>query len=71
MQARDFVPIKKLSLDERDLVANVTSIPSVQSKQVEARVYPAKEAAAHLIGYVGPITADELKKLEGKGYGSE
>ncbi len=48
--------------------ANVTSLPSVQSKQVEARVYPAKEAAAHLIGYVGPITADELEKLEGKGY---
>ena len=31
-------------------------------------MYPAKEAAAHLIGYVGPITADELEKLKGKGY---
>ena len=70
MQPEYFVPIKKVSLDERDLVTNVTSIPSVQSKQVAARVYPAKEAAAHLIGYVGPITADELEKLEGKGYGA-
>ena len=65
-----FVPIKKLSLNDRDLVASVTSLPSVQSKQVEARVYPAKEAGAHLIGYVGPITADELKEREGKGYSS-
>ena len=70
MQPEYFVPIKKVSLDERDLVTKVTSIPSVQSKQVAARVYPAKEAAAHLIGYVGPITADELEKLEGKGYGA-
>ena len=70
VQPEYFVPIKKVSLDERDLVTNVTSIPSVQSKQVAARVYPAKEAAAHLIGYVGPITADELEKLEGKGYGT-
>ena len=70
VQPEYFVPIKKVSLDERDLVTSVTSIPSVQSKQVAARVYPAKEAAAHLIGYVGPITADELEKLEGKGYGA-
>lgn len=28
------------------------------------------EEAAHLIGYVGPINADELKKQEGKGYSS-
>ena len=63
-----FVPIKKLSLNDRDLVTNVTSLPSVQSKQVEARVYPQGEAAAHLIGYVGPITADELKERKGKGY---
>ena len=65
-----FVPIKQLSLEQRDLVANVTSLPSVKSKQVGARVYPLKEAAAHLIGYVGPITAEELKDLSGKGYGA-
>ncbi|WP_428910065.1 penicillin-binding transpeptidase domain-containing protein [Niallia sp. Krafla_26] len=65
-----FVPIKKVSLEERDLVAQVTELPGVQSKQVEARVYPLKEAAAHLIGYVGTITAEELEELKGKGYGS-
>ncbi|WP_394238231.1 penicillin-binding transpeptidase domain-containing protein [Niallia oryzisoli] len=63
-----FVPIKKLSLEEQELVANLTELPSVNSKQVAARVYPMKAAAAHLIGYVGPITAEELKEREGKGY---
>ncbi|WP_071392646.1 penicillin-binding transpeptidase domain-containing protein [Bacillus tuaregi] len=63
-----FVPIKKLPLEEQPLVAALTELPAVSSKQVAARVYPMKEAAAHLIGYVGPITAEELEKREGKGY---
>ena len=63
-----FVPIIKIPLDNRDLVAEVTGLAGVQSKQVEARVYPLKENTAHLIGYVGPITAEELEELKGKGY---
>ena len=35
-----FVPIIKIPLDNRDLVAEVTGLAGVQSKQVEARVYP-------------------------------
>ncbi|MEC3885232.1 penicillin-binding transpeptidase domain-containing protein [Halobacillus sp. HZG1] len=34
----------------------------------EARSYPLGEAAAHLIGYVGPIQAEELEELESEGY---
>ena len=63
-----FVPIIKIPLDNRDLVAEVTGLAGVQSKQVEASVYPLKENTAHLIGYVGPITAEELEELKGKGY---
>lgn len=37
-------------------------------QDVKGRIYPFGEASAHLVGYVGPITADELKKNEGKGY---
>ncbi|MET3697922.1 penicillin-binding protein [Bacillus oleivorans] len=65
-----FVPIKKISTEETELLAAVTSIPSVVKKDVPARVYPYKEAAAHLVGYVGPITAEELEELSGKGYTS-
>ncbi len=65
-----FVPIKRVSLEERNLVAEVTVLPGVQSKQVEARVYPLKEVAGHLTGYIGAITAEELQELKGKGYSS-
>jgi cell division protein FtsI/penicillin-binding protein 2 len=65
-----FVPIKKVPLDSKELVAEVTRLAGVQSKQVGARVYPLKENTAHLIGYVGSITAEELEELKGKGYNS-
>ncbi|WP_229140033.1 penicillin-binding transpeptidase domain-containing protein [Bacillus sp. REN16] len=63
-----FVPIKRLSLQEQDLATQVTQLNGVLSKKVESRVYPFKEATAHLIGYIGTVTAEDLKKLEGKGY---
>ena len=34
------------------------------------RVYPLGEAAAHLVGYVQNITAEELEEHEGEGYTS-
>jgi penicillin-binding protein 3 len=68
VQPSYFVPIKKISIEDRELLEKLVSIPSVLKRDVEARVYPYKESAAHLIGYVGAITADELKELEGKGY---
>lgn len=63
-----FVPITKLSLQDKDLATEVTQLNGVLSKKVESRVYPFKDAAAHLIGYIGKVTAEDLKELEGKGY---
>ncbi|MYL50480.1 penicillin-binding transpeptidase domain-containing protein [Halobacillus litoralis] len=34
----------------------------------DARSYPLGEAAAHLIGYIGPIQAEELEELKDEGY---
>ena len=65
-----FVPIKKIPMDDTDLLSQLTTIAAVQTREVSARVYPLGEAAAHLIGYVGPITADEIEKNAGKGYQS-
>ncbi len=59
-----FVPLKTISENDTELRAQLGSIPGVQRKTVEARVYPFGEAAAHLIGYVGAITAEELEKQE-------
>ncbi|QKE76064.1 penicillin-binding transpeptidase domain-containing protein (plasmid) [Arthrobacter citreus] len=65
-----FVPLKKISMDDKKLIEQLVALEPVQMKRVEARIYPYKDAAAHLIGYVGSITAEELEKLKGKGYTS-
>ncbi|WHY00506.1 penicillin-binding transpeptidase domain-containing protein [Neobacillus sp. DY30] len=65
-----FVPLKKVSMDDQERIAQLIALEPVQTKKVEARLYPFKETAAHLIGYVGSITADELEKLKDKGYTS-
>ncbi|RWR08091.1 penicillin-binding transpeptidase domain-containing protein [Siminovitchia fortis] len=69
VQPEHFVPLKKIPGDANDVLEKATAIPSVNNRTVEARVYPLGEAAAHLIGYVGPITAEELEKAGG-GYQS-
>jgi penicillin-binding protein 2 len=43
--------------------------PGVEVQQVSVRHYPRGRMAAHLLGYVGLINADEYDKLKNKGYG--
>lgn len=63
-----FVPLKTISKTDEDLKAKLFALDGVTSQTVGAREYPYGEDLSHLIGFVGPITADDLEKLEGKGY---
>lgn len=65
-----FVPIKKVSKDATELKQQLLEIPGVKITTAKSRVYPLGEAAAHLVGYIQNITAEELKENEGKGYNS-
>ena len=65
-----FVPIKKISKDATDLKEKLLEIPGVKITSTKSRVYPLGESAAHLIGYVQNITAEELEENKGKGYSS-
>ncbi|QNF31020.1 penicillin-binding transpeptidase domain-containing protein [Metabacillus litoralis] len=65
-----FVPIKKIDATNEILLNQLIALPSVQNKNVASRVYPLGEAAAHLTGYIGSITAEQLEELKGKGYSS-
>ena len=65
-----FVPIKKISANNTELKNRLLEIPGIKITSVDARVYPLGEEAAHLIGYVQAISAEELKQKEGKGYNS-
>ena len=65
-----FVPIKKISASNTTLKDQLLQISGIKITSTEARVYPLGEEAAHLIGYVQTINADELKENEGQGYSS-
>lgn len=63
-----FVPIKKVSMKETQLQDKLLLIPGMMIQNVDGRVYELGEEAAHLIGYVQSISAEELKENEKKGY---
>ena len=65
-----FVPIKKVSADNKELKDQLLQISGIKITSAEARVYPLGEEAAHLIGYVQAISAEELEENAGKGYSS-
>ncbi|MGR5876739.1 hypothetical protein ACT7C3_11055 [Bacillus pacificus] len=43
-------------------------LEGVSSRPVNIRTYLLGEAAAHLIGYIGKVNAEELKSLQKRGY---
>jgi penicillin-binding protein 3 len=63
-----FVPISKVSVDTKANYTNLAEIKGIFLRDESARVYPYKEAAAHLTGYLGLIGPDELAKLKPQGY---
>lgn len=64
-----FVPIKKIHKTKEDVAKELRDIDAVMLREVTGRSYPAGEAAAHLIGYIGPITAEELENKDSDLYG--
>lgn len=64
-----YVPIKKLPKTEENTINQLQAIDGVMMREVLGRVYPLGEAAAHLVGYIGQITAEELEQAEPGEYG--
>ncbi|MEC3606818.1 penicillin-binding transpeptidase domain-containing protein [Bacillus glycinifermentans] len=62
VQNDSFVPLKKVKPDEKELIKKATSLPGVLKQDTTSRYYPYGEAAAHLTGYIRPITDEELKQ---------
>lgn len=65
-----FVPIKTISGNDQDLVAKLVAIDGVRTMSDEARVYPLGEAAAHLTGNIGTVTADDMEANPDANYSS-
>lgn len=62
-----FVPIKQYPSSDAT-IKKATAIPGIVARKTPARVYPFGKAAGHLTGYIGSVTAEDLKKLQKKGY---
>ena len=65
-----FVPIKKVATNETELKNQLLEIQGIQINSTDARVYSLGKEAAHLIGYVQTINAEELEERAGQGYSS-
>ncbi|WP_160112539.1 penicillin-binding transpeptidase domain-containing protein [Salicibibacter kimchii] len=67
-----FVPLYTMPEDEQDYIEDelMENIPGITFQPEDSRVYPYAGSAAHLVGYVREITAEELEELEEEGYGS-
>ncbi|MBD5137298.1 MAG: penicillin-binding transpeptidase domain-containing protein [Lachnospiraceae bacterium] len=63
----EFSPSEEV-LKEKERQEQLLQISGVMISDVEIREYPFKEAAAHLVGYVQNVTAEDLEKHEGEGY---
>ena len=79
-----FVPLKTLQkVEEIELMSmepdqevvkeherqqQLLEIPGVMISDTQVRAYPLKDAAAHLVGYVQSVTAEDLEKHAGEGY---
>jgi penicillin-binding protein 2 len=50
------------------LIERATEFPGVEVHAEPIRLYPYKDMAAHLLGYVGEMSDAELQEYQGKGY---
>lgn len=60
----------KTVLQEKKRQEKLLGISGIMISDKEARKYPLGEAAAHLIGYVQSVTAEDLEAHQGEGYRS-
>lgn len=66
----EFIPIINILSTEKVKIAGVMKIKGVIHMSPKGRIYPGGEAFGSLIGYIAPITAEELEKRAGQGYSS-
>ncbi len=58
------------TIKEQERQEKLLEIPGVKITDTEIREYPLKDAAAHLVGYVQNVTAEDLEEHAGEGYTS-
>ena len=67
IELRSLKPDEEI-LEEHERQQKLLEIPGVMISDTEVRSYPLKDAAAHLVGYVQNVTAEDLEQYAGEGY---
>lgn len=67
IELRSLKPDEEI-LEEHERQEKLLEIPGVMISDTEVRSYPLKDAAAHLVGYVQNVTAEDLEQHAGGGY---
>ena len=63
-----FVLLRTISRDAQDLIDELLTVQGIMVSSATVRYYPLGRGAAHLVGYVQNINAEELEALRDEGY---
>src|SRR5690625_1488223 len=63
-----FVPLKIIPKTAENTFTELLNIPAVTYLETSGRIYPSGEAAAHLTGYIGQVTAEEIEEFPERNY---
>lgn len=70
VKADTFVPLKTVGKNEMELKNKLLEIKGIKIIDTDERIYPQGEAISQLVGYIQPISAEELKEKAKDGYTS-
>ncbi|SEP90132.1 penicillin-binding protein [Virgibacillus subterraneus] len=63
-----FVPLKKVPKSAEQTLNQLWEVSGVTERKVTGRVYPYGESLGHLVGFTGPVTAEELEEMDSGAY---
>ena len=63
-----FVLLRIISRDAQELIDELLTVQGIMVSSATVRYYPLGRKAAHLVGYIQNINAEELEVLRGEGY---
>jgi len=63
-----FVQLRIIARDAQELIDELLTVQGIMISTAHVRYYPLGRSAAHLVGYVQNINAEELEALGGEGY---
>ncbi|SIS63528.1 penicillin-binding protein [Virgibacillus pantothenticus] len=71
VQPNLFVPLAKITKEEEALWKQLVAIDGITRQETTGRIYPGGEATGALVGYIGSVTAEDLKEQKEGNYSDQ